>query len=90
MAFLAEPEGDAQELLEHEGAVHRRVEAAAHAVAEDRAGGARKAPTLRPSERRRLQKEKEGRRPSGRQMTTPARPRRRRPWPRRTRCSSGN
>ena len=35
VAFLAEPEGDAQELFEHEGAVHRRVEAAAHAVAED-------------------------------------------------------
>jgi len=59
VAFLVEPEGDAQELIEHEGAVHRRVEAAAHAVAEDRAGAARKAPTLRPSERRRLQKEKE-------------------------------
>ena len=59
VAFLAEPEGDAQELLEHEGAVHRRVEAAAHAVVEDRAGAARKAPTLHSSEKRRLQKEKE-------------------------------
>ena len=59
VAFLAEPEGDAQELIEHEGAVHRRVEAAAHAVVEDRAGAARKAPTLHSSEKRRLQKEKE-------------------------------
>ena len=56
---MAEPEGDAQELFEHEGAVHRRVEAAAHAVAEDHACAARKAPTLRRSERRRLQKEKQ-------------------------------
>jgi hypothetical protein len=58
VAFLVEPEGDAQELLERDGAVHRRVEAAAHAVAEDRACGVRKVPTLRPSEKRRLQKEK--------------------------------
>ena len=58
VAFLAQPEGDAQELLERDGAVHRRVEAAAHAEVDDRAGGARKAPTLRPSGRRRLQKEK--------------------------------
>jgi hypothetical protein len=55
VAFLAQPEGDAQELLEREGAVHRRVEAAAHAEVDDRV--ARKAPTLRPSEKRRLQKE---------------------------------
>ena len=54
---MAEPEGDAQELLEREGVVHRRVEAATHAEVDDHAGGARKAPTLRPSERRRLQKE---------------------------------
>ena len=58
VAFLAEPEGDAQELIKHEGAVHR-VDPVERAVVEDRAGGARKAPTLRPSERRRLQKEKE-------------------------------
>ena len=57
VAFLAQPEGDAQELLEREGVVHRRVEAATHAEVDDRAGAARKAPTLRPSERRRLQKE---------------------------------
>jgi len=43
VAFLAQPEGDAQELLERDGAVHRRVEAAAHAEGGDRVGVARKA-----------------------------------------------
>jgi len=58
VAFLAQPEGDAQELLERDGAGHRRVEAAAHAEGEDRVGVARKEPAPLPSERRRLQKEK--------------------------------
>ena len=58
VAFLAQPEGDAQELLERDGAVHRRVEAAARAEGEDRVGVARKVPAPLPSERRRLQKEK--------------------------------
>ena len=56
VAFLAQPEGDAQELVECERAVHR-VDPAERTVAYDRAGAARKAPTLRPSEKRRLQKE---------------------------------
>ena len=56
VAFLAEPEGDAQELIKHEGAVHR-VDPAERAVVEDRAGGVRKVSMLRPSEKRRLQKE---------------------------------
>ena len=58
VAFLAEPEGDAQEPIKHEGAVHR-VDPVECAVVEDRAGGVRKAPTLRSSEKRRLQKEKD-------------------------------
>ena len=58
VAFLAQPEGDAQELLERDGAGHRRVEAAARAEGEDRVSVARKAPAPLPSERRRLQKEK--------------------------------
>ena len=58
VAFLAQPEGDAQELLERDGAVRRRVEAAARAEGEGRAGVARKVPAPLPSEKRRLQKEK--------------------------------
>ena len=57
VAFLAQPEGDAQELPECDGATPR-VDPAAHAVAEDQAGPARKAPAPLPSEKRRLQKEK--------------------------------
>ena len=57
VAFLAQPEGDAQERLERDGATPR-VDPAAHAVAEDHVGVARKAPAPLPSEKRRLQKEK--------------------------------
>ena len=57
VAFLAQPEGDAQELPECDGAGHR-VDPAERAVAEDHVGVARKAPAPLPSERRRLQKEK--------------------------------
>jgi hypothetical protein len=54
VSFLVEPEGDDQELIEHEG-VHR-VEAATYTEINDRV--ARKAPTLLPSEKRRLRKER--------------------------------
>ena len=58
VAFLAQPEGDAQEPIGRERAGHRRVEAAAHAEVGDRVGVARKAPAPLPSERRKVQKEK--------------------------------